>query len=36
MSYFYNNKLHDYYKLTDYSVGSDEITKDVIEIVNNE
>ena len=36
MSYFYNNKLYDYYQLTDTSVGSDEIIKGVIEIINNE
>lgn len=36
MSYFSNNKLYDYYKLTDSFVGSSEITKDVIEIFNNE
>lgn len=36
MSYFYNNKLYDYYQLTESSIGSSVITKDVIEIINNE
>lgn len=36
MSYFYNNKLYDYYQLTESSIGSNVITKDVIEIINNE
>lgn len=36
MSYFYNNKLYTYYELNETSVGSNEITKDAIEIINNE
>jgi hypothetical protein len=36
MSYFYNNKLYSYYELNESSNGSNVITKDVIEIINNE
>lgn len=36
MSYFSNNKLYNYYQLNEHSVGSNTITKDVIEIINNE
>lgn len=36
MSYFYNNKLYTYYELNETSIGSNEITKDAIEIINNE
>ena len=36
MSYFYNNKLYSYYELNESSIGSNVITKDVIEIINNE
>lgn len=36
MSYFYKNKVYNYYQVIDQSIGSDKITKDVIEIINNE
>lgn len=36
MSYFYKNKVYNYYQVTDQSTGSASIVKDVIEIINNE
>lgn len=36
MSYFSNNKLYSYYEVDESVVGSQQITADVIEIINNE
>ena len=36
MSYFYNDKVYDYYEITDNTIGSSVIDKDTIEIINNE
>ena len=36
MSYYYKNKVYDYYQVTDTSQGSQSLKKDEIEIINNE